>query len=146
MLRGRNLLFIWTIVSWLLFLCFCTPLLPLVVVALATQWRPIPGDPIDCSPPGSSIHGILQARTLEWVAIPFSRGSSWPRHRSRVSCIAGRFFTIWVTREVLLYYGSNKPNRRLLIKVWFSNFSVHQNHLEALFILITGLHPQVLNQ
>ena len=38
-----------------------------------------PCDPMDCSPPGSSVHGILQARILEWVAIPFSRGSSWPR-------------------------------------------------------------------
>ena len=49
--------------------------------------------------PGSSVHGILQARTQEWVAIPLSRGSSWPRDWIRVSCIAGRFFTIWATRE-----------------------------------------------
>ena len=49
--------------------------------------------------PGSSVHGILQARILEWVAIPFSRRSSWPRDRTRVSCIAGGFFTIWATRE-----------------------------------------------
>ena len=46
-----------------------------------------------CSPPGSSVHGILQARIREWVAVPFSRGSSWPRNWSQVSCIAGRFFT-----------------------------------------------------
>ena len=51
-------------------------------------------DPMDCSPPGSSVHRILQARILEWVAIPFSRGSSQPRDRTQVSCIAGRFFTI----------------------------------------------------
>ena len=44
--------------------------------------------------PGSFAHGILQARILEWVAIPFSRGSSQPRDRTQVSCIAGRFFTI----------------------------------------------------
>ena len=53
-------------------------------------------DPMDCSPPGSSVHGILQARILEWVAISSSRGSSWPRdrtHASCSSCIAGRFFT-----------------------------------------------------
>ena len=54
-------------------------------------------DPMDCSPPGSSIHGILQARVLEWVAIPFSRGSSQPRDRTGVSCIAGRFFTSLAT-------------------------------------------------
>ena len=49
---------------------------------------------MDCSPPGSSVHGILQARILEWVAIPFSRGSSGPIDETQVSCIAGRFFTI----------------------------------------------------
>ena len=49
--------------------------------------------PMDCSLPGSSVHGILQARILEWVAIPFSRGSSQPRDRTQVSCIAGEFFT-----------------------------------------------------
>ena len=47
----------------------------------------------------SSVHGILQARILEWVAMPSSRGSSPPRHQTRVSCIAARFFTAWATRE-----------------------------------------------
>ena len=56
-------------------------------------------DPMDCSPPGSSVHGILQARILEWVASPFSRGSSWPKDRTQVSCMAGRYFTIWATRD-----------------------------------------------
>ena len=50
-------------------------------------------DPMDCSPPGSSVHGILQARVLEWVAMPSSRGSSRLRDGTSVSCIAGRFFT-----------------------------------------------------
>ena len=49
---------------------------------------------MDCSPPGSSVHGILHARTLEWVAISFSRESSQPRDQSQVSCTAGRCFTI----------------------------------------------------
>ena len=48
-----------------------------------------------------TVHGILQARILEWVAIPFSRRSSQPRDRPRISCIAGRFFTSWATREAL---------------------------------------------
>jgi len=48
---------------------------------------------MDCSLPGSFVHGILQARMLEWVAMPSSRGSSQPRDRTLVSCIAGRFFT-----------------------------------------------------
>ena len=50
-------------------------------------------DPTDCSPPVSSVQGILQARTLEWITIPFSRGSSWPRDQTQVSCIAGKLFT-----------------------------------------------------
>ena len=58
-------------------------------------------DLMDCSPPGSSVHGILQARILEWVAISCSRESSWPIDQTQVSCIAGRFFTIWATREPL---------------------------------------------
>ena len=51
-------------------------------------------NPIDCNLEGFSVHGILQARILEWVAIPFSRGSSQPRDRTLDSCIASRFFTI----------------------------------------------------
>ena len=54
---------------------------------------------MDYSPPGSSIHGILQARILQWVAIPFPRGSFWPRNWTPVSYIAGKYFTIWATRE-----------------------------------------------
>ena len=59
-------------------------------------------DPMDRSPPGSSVHGILQARILEWVVILFSRGFSKPRDQIRVSYIGGRFFTVWVTREALI--------------------------------------------
>ena len=50
---------------------------------------------MDCSLPGSSVHGILQVRILEWVIFPFSRGSSQPRDQTQVSCIAGRFFTVF---------------------------------------------------
>ena len=63
-------------------------------VVLVIQSCPTLWDPMDCSPPGSSVHGILQARILECVAIPFSRESSQPRDQTQVSCIAGRFFTI----------------------------------------------------
>ena len=59
-------------------------------------------DPMDCSLPGSSLHGILQARVLEWVAISFSRGSSWPRDRTLVSHIPGRRFNLCTTREATL--------------------------------------------
>ena len=57
-------------------------------------------DPMGCSLPGSSVHGIFQARVLEWVAIAFSRRSSRPRNRTRVSHIGGRCFNLWATREV----------------------------------------------
>ena len=56
-------------------------------------------DPTDCNLPGSSIHGIFQARILEWVAISFSGGSSQPRDRTWVSCTSGKLFTIWATKE-----------------------------------------------
>ena len=69
---------------------------------LVAQSCPTLCNSMDCSLPGSSVHGILQARILEWIAIPFSQGSSWPRDWTRVSCIAGRFFTIWATREARL--------------------------------------------
>ena len=56
-------------------------------------------DPMDCSPPGSSLHGIHHARILKRVAIFFSRGFSWPRDWTWISCTADRFFTLWATRE-----------------------------------------------
>ena len=61
------------------------------VKVLVPQWCLTLCDPVDCSPPGSSVLGILQARILEWVAIPFSRGSSQPRDRTQVSPIEGGF-------------------------------------------------------
>ena len=60
---------------------------------LVTWLCPTLCDPVDCSPPGSSVYGILQARILEWVAISFSRASSWFRDWTQVSCLAGGFFT-----------------------------------------------------
>ena len=65
-----------------------------IACVLVTQLCPTLCNPTDHSLPGSSVHGILQARILEWVAIPFSRGSSWPRDQTWVSRIAGRFFTV----------------------------------------------------
>ena len=63
---------------------------------------PTPCDPIDCNPPDSSAHGIFQARVLDWVATPFSRGSSWPMdrtHLSCVSCIGRKILYHWATWE-----------------------------------------------
>ena len=93
-------------------------------------------DPVDCSPPGSSIHGILQARILEWVAISFSRGSSWPRDWTQVSCIAGRRFNLWATREAPIIQRNvlmkeknvmlqpeekNKANNKIILKFHVSH-------------------------
>ena len=78
-------------------------LLPFLYIIFEVKWSevaqscPTLCDPMDCSPPGSSIYGIFQARILEWVAMSFSRGTSWPRDWTRVSCIVGRHFIIWAT-------------------------------------------------
>ena len=66
-------------------------------------------DLMDYSPPGSSVHGILQARILKWIAVPFFGGSSQASDRTQVSHIAGGFFTSWATREAL-------PAQKKLIK------------------------------
>ena len=87
------------------------------------QSCPTLGDPMDCSPPGSSIHGIFQVRVLEWVAISFSRVSSWLRDWTWVSCIADRCFTVWATRELTLgFFISSFPSCfrcKVRLFIWF---------------------------
>ena len=76
------------------------------VHAKSLQSCPTLSDPMDCSPPGSSVHGILQARILEWIAMPFSRGSSRSRDRTCTSCdyfIVGGLFTAEPPRMPLAY-------------------------------------------
>ena len=63
--------------------------------------------PTLCNPMGWMVHGVLQARILEWVAFPYSRGSSQPRDQTQVSHIAGRFFTSWATREAQEYWSGS---------------------------------------
>ena len=92
-------------------------------------------DPMDFGPPGSSIHGILQARILEWVAIPFSRRSFQFRDQTQVSRIIGRFFTIWAAREAkqkpcLL---SNKNIRAVKVKVSQSCLPLQSHGLHSLW-------------
>ena len=79
--------------------CVANGVIWALLVSEVTQSCPTLCNPVDCSLPGSSLHGILQARILEWVAISFSRGSSQPRDRTRVSHIADRRFNCWATRE-----------------------------------------------
>ena len=76
---------------------FCLVCSTLKWKVLVSQLSVILCDPMDYSPPSSSVHGVLQARILTWVAMPSSGGSSWPRDQTQVSCIAGRFFTVWAT-------------------------------------------------
>ena len=72
------------------------------VYVLVTQSCPTLCDLMDYSLPGSSVHETFQSRILEWVAISFSRGSSWSRDWTQVSCIEGRLLTIWVTNEAFM--------------------------------------------
>ena len=84
----------------------------------------------NCSPPGSFVHGVLQARTLEWVAMTLSRRSSWPRDWTRVSCIAGWFFTIWATRVEVI--------DRLCLFLWHSLWQIKTKEWKIDFSSISG--------
>ena len=72
-------------------------------VGMRAQSWPTLYDPMDCSLPGYSVHEIFQARILEWVAISFSRGTSWPRGWTRMSCIDRPILYHWATREALRF-------------------------------------------
>ena len=89
-------------------------------VCVCAQLNPAECDPMDCSLPGSSVHGIFQARILYCIAIPFSRGSSQSRDQTQVSCIAGGFFTIWATMEAQWRRKYNKGDifQRQYSKPW----------------------------
>ena len=100
------------------------------------------GDPIDCTPPGSSVHGTLQARILQWVAILFSKGSSQPRVQTQVSCTAGGFLPIWVTREALVCYSMEMRRFTYLLSKY-----LRHNHCAGHRVTIrcdrTALKPSV---
>ena len=91
---------------------------------------------MDCSLPGSSGHGILQTRILEWVVIPFSRGSSWPRDGTQVSCIAGRFFIVWATREAQIIWADPKSNDKWQEKI--------QREGEVIWVLLAEPRKEAL--
>ena len=103
-----------------------------MVASLVVQWIrilsrlaqscPTHCNPMDCSLPGSSVHGIFQAIVLEWIVISFSKGSSQPRDQTQVSHIVDRCFTIWATRE------SQKNETEILPKS-------HQTYLLLVFSL-----------
>ena len=93
-------------------------------------------DPLDSSLPGSSVHGILQAGILEWVAIPFFRGSSWSRDWTQVFSTSGRFFIIWATREALC---NTKRGDYIISKILF-NFDINWRSWSS--ISLSGLKSQ----
>ena len=106
------------------------------VPAQSLQSSPTLCNPMNCSPPGSSVPGILQARILEWVAMPSSRGSSQPRdwtHISCVFCIAGGFFTaespgkpcrdVWIWGQIFILIVSFICRRRNLLCKWCADSS-----------------------
>ena len=91
--------------NWLRFCIPCIMCPSRAMLCFVTQSCPVLCNIMDCSPPGSSVHGIFQPRILEWVARPSSRGSSQPKDRTQVSRNAGGFFTPWATREAMgLWY------------------------------------------
>ena len=96
------------------------------VKVVAAQSCPSLCNPVDCGPPGSSVHGIPQARVLEWGAIPFSRGSSQPRDWTQISCIAGRlgmdFIKIIIQQEGYIQYNTWMKTSFQLI--WAINFLI----------------------
>ena len=116
----------------------------------AAQSCPTLGNPMDSNLLGSSVHGILQARIREWVAISFSRGFSQPRDRTSVSHIAGRRFTVWTTRQVLFAFKilpqiySSMRSKNLCDKkwqkkkIWIENKIPHQNNFIKTKIYIFG--------
>ena len=84
------------------------------VLRLVIRLCPTLCNPMDCSPPSSSFHGILQARILKWIAMPSSRRYSQPRNQTKVSHIAGRFFTIWATSYYLFLSGQTSKVREVM--------------------------------
>ena len=107
-------------------------------------------NPVNCSPPGSSVHGIFQPRMLEWVAMPFSTGSSQPRDRTQVSmsvALASRFFTTSATRETpyikqitnknLLYSTGNSTQYSVMTYMGNESKSVYMSMYNRFNLLYT---------
>ena len=113
-----------------------------------TQSCPTLCDPMDCSLPGSSIHGIFQARVLEWGAIAFSKGSSWLRDQTQVSCIAGRCSTLWASGEtpkmplsLVIKHNINRHKSPVTLII----YTLECICVENVTLSLWALHPQTYN-
>ena len=128
---------VWGDISWWFWLHFSNNLMCLVIQSCPTLCIPM-----DCNLPGSSVHGILQARILEWVAMPFSR-SSWPRDRNWVSCIAGGFFTNGATRKARYFKAWFLEKREHRLFYWEQNRRIELCYdlLNICQIITTGRGP-----
>ena len=89
---------------------------------------------MDCSLPGSSVHGIFQAAVLEWVAVSFSRGSSQPWDWTQVSCVAGRHFTVWATKEAQTLKKLTLVQIFNTVKFWFCFLPIYINLKHCIYI------------
>ena len=122
-------------------------LLKSLMLGLITQSCPTLCNPMDYSPPGSSVHGIIQTRILQWVVMPSSRGSSQPRDRTQVSHIAGGFFTVCATREAQNPHQTRSEHQHrsapLLPFTIKAESSLHTELTLTLFD-ITDSNPEVL--
>ena len=113
-------------------------MLCLVAQLCLTLW-----DHMDCSPTGSSVPGILQARMLEWVAISFSRGSSQLRDWTQVSRIAGGFFTSWATRGAHITVMWGNSSRRS--QKWKVLLAFHLSYTDFFFPLLKVIQLSALS-
>ena len=113
-------IYIYTLVIYL-----CNYIILCIVYVLVAQSCPILCTPVDCSPPDSSVHGIFQARILEWVAISFSRESSWPRDQTLVSHITGRFFIILL---MFTYIAASCESTFIFIQLCYKHRDINRDN------------------
>ena len=112
-------------------MCVCVCVCVIYLCSVSQSCPPL-WNPMNCSPPGSSVHGIFQGRIPEWVAIFYSRGSSWPRDRNCVFCISciGR----WI-----LHHCATWEAQYIYINIVLSNNFVIRDHLTQYFSCLYGL-------
>ena len=117
--------------------CWCSCYYNQCVWVLVTQWCLSLCNTMDYSSPGSSVHGIFQERILEWVDIPFTRRSFWPRDQTWVSCMAGRFHTVWATQEAHYF---QLPSSVITWEKQHIKLGLAMSYLEGISLLAFSCH------